>query len=53
MKYLYAFTIIYCALMWFDFIVYVLKSSPKSSYFWRLCWWIGLILTVILLARYV
>ncbi len=36
----------------FDFIVFVLKSAPKTSYFSKLTWRIGLLTTVALVYWY-
>jgi hypothetical protein len=40
------------ALVAFDFITYVLKSSPKSSYLTKIMWLLGLLTTMALVYWY-
>lgn len=40
------------ALVWFDFISYVLKSSPKSSHLTKAFWRLGCLTTMVLVYWY-
>lgn len=47
-----AILIVLSAITGFDFIVYVLKSAPKSSYFTKRMWIFGFLSTIALVYWY-
>lgn len=50
---LFSIATVIAALTGFDFVVYVIKSAPKSSYFSKAVWGLGLTCAIGLIFYYV
>ena len=49
---IFAILAVISTLVAFDFVVYILKSAPRSSYFAKRIWTLGMLTTMILLYWY-